>query len=454
MKARIFKCLAALVLVLSMVAGCTLSISAAKDMAYNIYSNPVVNLPDDQKMYDTFQIDFRATQTPTYTYWALSNFSLYISEISKNKYPNIRGGGGYAGLQDKSPSYGNSAIMAFWEWQYNTNDIMRANRVYPYGAESNFGGEGEGNNWITPFDWKDNQWYRMVLRTWTDRETGTTFAGQWFLDVESGEWTLISYFNTNLINSCWTGNMSFFMENFVGVTADEERDMQLKNIYMRLNSNQQWISAASTELSHCGNWANNKTGAHSFGATEEYFWGKAGGLVPEGKTQSEHDKEWKTTVYTINQAATPTIANSAIGEFTMEETDGNLSVSWAMAEGSNPQLSYSLSVKNEKGEILFSKKQTRPEITSAEFEGIKTDAYMCEIKVTDIYGNEAIKTISTEKYKELTKVDETPDTTDDQTDVKKDSSVNVMVVSGIAAGAVLLLGAVIGGVVVVLKKKQ
>ena len=459
MNKKTLRCLVALCMAVLMTAGCALNIFAA-DMAYNIYSDPQPDLEDSEKKYDTFQIDFMSTQTPTHTYWALANFGLYISPATNMKYKGINGGGGYAGLQDKSKTYGNAAIMAFWEWRYNGDTILRANRVYPYGADNPFYGEGEGNNWITPYGWQDNQWYRMVLRTWTDVERGTTFAGQWFLDLTSGEWTLISYFDTNLIQSCWVGNMSFFMENFVGDTAGEERDAYLKNIYVRKNSDQQWVSLNTSKLSHCNNGANNKTGKHSFGATEEYFWGKSGGFLADGQSQKEYDKQSPVSqVYSITQPDMPDLGSANLGEVKLEKVDGVWNVSWAMAEGSTPQLSYTLSVKDGEGNAVYTKMETRPEIAGAVLADVTTEALSATVTVTDIYGATTKMNVVTDAYRELhPEEEETPEEDNDKTDApatdKKESGMDTGVVIAIVAVAAVVVAAVAVTVIVISKKKK
>ncbi len=459
MKKKTLRCLVALCMAVFMTAGCALNIFAA-DMAYNIYSDPKPELEDSEKKFDTFQIDFMSSQTPTHTYWALANFGLYISPATNIKYKGINGGGGYAGLQDKSKTYGNAAIMSFWEWRYNGKEILRANRVYPYGDESDFGGEGEGHNWITPYGWQDNQWYRMVLRTWTDVERGTTFAGQWFLDLTSGEWTLISYFDTHLIQSCWQGNMSFFMENFVGDTAGEERDAYLKNIYVRKNSDQQWVSVNTSKLSHCNNSANNKTGKHSFGATEEYFWGKSGGFLADGQSQKDYDKQSPVSqVYSINQPEKPEIGTAAIGEVKLEKVDGVWNVNWTMAEGSTPQLSYALSVKDAEGNAVYTKMETRPEIVSAALADVTTDAISATVTVTDIYGGTAKLSVATDEYKALVPEEEPDqpeedDTTKAPTTEKKESGMDTGVVIAIVAVVAVVAVAAVFGVALSAKKKK
>ena len=157
-------------------------------MAHNIYSNPVLN--GTGRKFDGFSIDFRGIQTPRATYWALCNWGMNLSGF-RTEHPDAKGGGAYAGMQNTCN--GKTAIMAFWEIFYEGESKRHnARRVYPAGKDNTFGGEGEGTNYITPFGWEDNCWYRMILRSWVDAEKGTTFVGQWICNRETGSWSLIS----------------------------------------------------------------------------------------------------------------------------------------------------------------------------------------------------------------------------------------------------------------------
>ena len=140
-----------------------------RHMAQNIYSNPV--LRGTSGAFDGFSIDFRGVKTPLSTYWSLCNFGMDLTEFKK-KYPDARGGGAYAGLQNTV--IGRKAILSFWETFYD-GDKQRhiAKRVFPGGKEHLFGGEGDGTNMIAEYLWKDNVWYRMVLRSWTDGDART-----------------------------------------------------------------------------------------------------------------------------------------------------------------------------------------------------------------------------------------------------------------------------------------
>ena len=432
MKARILKCVLCCLLVFGMVAGYAIGISADREMAYNIYSDPDLQ---GETLFDTYVIEFMSKESATYTYWALSNFGLYLSPQTKAKYKSISGGGGYAGLQDRGNGVGrgHSAIMSFWEWTYKStkgDEILRASRMWPepWTGDSEFTGEGEGTNWITPYNWVDNQWYRMVIHTWDDPKTGRTFMGQWFQDIATGEWSLISYFDTKMYKSCLTGNQHFFMENYFYTTSNLVRDGYFKNIYARTYNDQEWISVNTTTLHHCNNGANNKIGAHSFGATDEFFWVKSGGDIPEGMTQAQHDAAWPKKTYSITQPSTPTFTAPSIdtltvvkeaivdekGETVLDE-NGEPVIGWVAkwdASGT-PQLSYKLVVKGVDGKTLLSKNVvSAPEVEYLVLEGVETDAFTCQVTITDLFGEKATLSESTEAYKE--QAPEEDDTTGDK----------------------------------------
>ena len=96
--------------------------------AHNIYSDPQI---DTNTIYDTFTIDFQGTQTPNYTYWALSNWGMDLNSFKQN-HSNVEGGGAYAGLQTNEEGR-RSAIMSFWEVSYDNGQKIRgAWSIYLY----------------------------------------------------------------------------------------------------------------------------------------------------------------------------------------------------------------------------------------------------------------------------------------------------------------------------------
>ena len=473
MKKQMIRSIFSLFLMIAMVLGLPLGIGADEteenpslDMAYNIYSNPV--LPRENA-FDTFVIEMSSDLDPDCTYWSLANFQLHISDKTKALYKDITGGHVYAGLQHSGGA--RKAIMAFWEWHYWPNGVssgeeetnLTAQRIYPKGS-NDFGGEGEGTNCIKNYYWETSKWYRMVLHTWDDPITGTTMCGQWFQDVETGKYTLISYFDTKMIDSYMKGDMSFFMENFYGINAGEERDVKIKNMYVRTYADKNCVSVNSSELSHCNNWAGNKTGNHSFGATEEYFWGKAGGFISADK-QAALDKNQKPTKYTINQPETPTIGGIVFDELQLRSRDEQQFVRWYFEDGSTPQLSYRVKCTDVDGKVIYDQTKWAPEDFYHILEGVTTDAYLCEFTVTDVFGQEKTIVNATDAYLEVhpdapitnpsddtegtvPDSDENDGNVNDPTNNKDEEESSVLLIVCISLGGVLLISGVTVGAIV------
>lgn len=465
MKRTIVKRALIFAVIMAMAISSCISAYATDDfMAYNIYSDPV--LTGTSNTFTTFSIDFRGVQTPELTYWALCNFGLYFSDEVKAEYPNIRGGGAYAGLQNVSDTAadGRKAIMAFWEMFYKPKGSfeevnLRAQRVYPAGKQNNFGGEGEGTNHITHYEWEDNTWYRMVLHSWEDKETGRTFVGQWFQNLATGEWTLISYFNSQLTNSCLRGGLSLFQENFVGgVNQFVEREFNVKNIYALDHEDNQWKSLNKTVLSYGNGGAANKEGGHSFGATDEYFWGIGGGDT-DGMTQDEYEAAaTKRGTFTITQPDTPTFSGILAPTVQVKKMAGIWSVVWIPDKLSAPQLSTKIEIIDEDDNVIFTDEQTRPELQYVKMPDVKIDAFKCRLTVTDIFGNTIVVEEPSKEYKNSTAEPTiTPSATLTETpsdDTTPSSGNKVAIIVGSVAGVAIIGGGVAILVIVSRKKKK
>ena len=376
-----------------------------KYMAFNFYADPIVS--ETSGKYNSFIIDFKADKTPLATYWSLLNFSLYAkSPRTQEAYSGIRGVHGYAGLQNSNKKVG---ILSFWEAKYQKDGetvILNADRVYPEGSNK-FGYEGDGTNCIYPYDWISGQWYRMLFHSWDDIEKGTTFAGIWFLDVKSGEWKLFAYFDTHLYDSFLVYGVSQFMENFYGgdvkTNCNVERDIYLKNLYVFDREKKDWVSLHTVQLSYGDGGGTmehqKKFGAHSFGATEEHFWGRTGGLVED---QAAYEKAAvKKQIYTIKQPEKPELGSLKIAKLSLDGKKKNLS--WNLDEKSTPQLAYRVRAVNAKGKVVFEKAGTRPEVRSLALPAMKSDAFKVTLTVVDVFGNKAETEYQTDLYKAATK---------------------------------------------------
>lgn len=243
-----------------------------KYMAHNIYVDP--NLSQTSGKFKSFSIAFKADYIPVGTYWSLCNGQMDLSSLGRG----AEGGGFYAGLQHTKN--GMMGIIAFWDTTDSSGRLIQARRVYPEGTTNRYDNEGNGGNYIAPYNWKAGQWYRMTLRCYEDPATGHTFVDMWIMDLSTGIETHFVTFDTMLSGSCFTGGMSQFMENYDYKTCDEVRAIQVTDIRVKEVGRDQWISLPKATVS-VDTWYGNKKGSFAFGATDDYFWGITSGHGPD-----------------------------------------------------------------------------------------------------------------------------------------------------------------------------
>lgn len=374
-------------------------------MAYTMYSTPEI---EDAVLFDTYTIDFYIASDAENTFWSLCNYNVYQSLAVKKMYGTIFDRGGLSGVQRQAGGNG-KALLSHREMENDQGSHIYMKRMYP---KIDFGGESVGLTILNTYEWESNKWYRMVLHAFEDLETKTTFVGMWLMDTDTGTWTLYAYYDTMLPQSCLTGDLHLFVENFYHISATQEREIRIKNMYVQLHRDKSWMSLDTSVLSHCNNVANNKTGAHSFGATEEYFWLKSGGVVQD---QEAYDLENPVSGrFTIQQPDTPEFAKPMIKETSLvKNNEDQWVIRWEMEQDSSPQLSYTLDVKDLDGNILLSESATRPEVIGKILEDVDTDLFMCELTVTDIYGAKVTRIVETEAYTEATAENDLPVTLPD-----------------------------------------
>jgi hypothetical protein len=92
MKKIFIRLVAAVITIVMLLCGSTLTSSAAGEMAYNVYTGP--DMSKTGEVHKTFMIDFRAPKSTYGTYWALANFGMEINKDTLRKYKNLTLGGG------------------------------------------------------------------------------------------------------------------------------------------------------------------------------------------------------------------------------------------------------------------------------------------------------------------------------------------------------------------------
>ena len=346
-------------------------------MAYNIYLHP--DLSGAGRKFEGYVIDFYGEKTPQLTYWALCNWQMDLQTFLRD-HPGAHGMGAYAGLQNTAD--GRKGLLSFWEiLDKSGKTLLRAKRIYPAGSESTFDGEGEGTNHFISYDWKTGHWYRMMIRSWKDEESGHTFVGQWLCDTGTGAWTLASYFDTGLTDSFITGDLALFQENYNGTNRDQERKFRVRGLYALPLGSEKWVSLGKAELSRDTVFG-NKEGRYAFGAEQDYFWGSAGGRV---KDQAAFEKANPSKAkFSITQAAAPSMPAFTLKSLSSEGGK----ITFAFSEKSAPMLRAEaefLPVKGSSGEKQTIR-MTRPEKKEIPLTGIRAGNYTVKLTFTDIFG--------------------------------------------------------------------
>jgi hypothetical protein len=196
------------------------------------------------------------------------------------------------------------------------------------------------------------------------------------------------------------------MENFYGgdvrTNCNVERNVFFKNMYVFDHEKKDWVSIHTTTLSYGDGGGKlehqKKYGAHTFGATEEHFWGLTGGRVEDQAAYEE--AAVKRSKHTISQPEKPELGEPKIAKLSL---DGKKKLTWDLTEQSTPQLAYRVRAVNAKGKVVFEKAGTRPEVKSIALPAMKSDAFKVTLTIVDVFGKKTEANFETDLYKAATK---------------------------------------------------
>ena len=344
---------------------------------------------------DGFMIDFYSDSAEALgTYWAHANWHMYtLPSVRELGYRSISGGGSYTGQQLRSRDSDRTCIMSCWKYEYRDPATGELHDLYAecmYGQSSQYHNEGSGTSYIRQYPWSNSRWYKEVLLCWEDEETGYTFVGTWLYDYTADEWTLITYYNTFLVDSYIEGGCSQFLENYSSYYNRRYRSWQYRNVYFLSHDNGVWVSSPTVRQFSDNNAAaigEVKMGIASDGS---YVWGSV-----DGTSEIDSDTSISNT-YRLTQPTSPYLPSTAvIGSIDASDLSN---VTWNIPASASPQVSYKLTVTDVDGEVLAVRSGTRPDVRSAEVTGVSTDAYKCELIVTDIFGRRATSSYTTAAY--------------------------------------------------------
>ncbi|MBQ6660698.1 MAG: InlB B-repeat-containing protein, partial [Lachnospiraceae bacterium] len=252
-----------------------------QNMSHNIYNNP--DLTSTSKEFTGFLIDFYTNSSAKGTYWALCNWTMDTSCLTRKGMTNIHyhfASSAYAGLQFTNDDA--KCNIAFWRIDYTDpagNDCYQnVNPTVVKGFSGKtmgtYDNEGSGYNYLKKFNWKAGKWYRMYLGCFTG-DNGNTYVEYWIKDISANKWTHIVTIDTNLQDSFFTGSMYQFMENFSSDTCNSVRTLAYKNIFVRERSTGSWKSIISSTLST--KETNKKKGKVAFGSNSTTLYGITSG---------------------------------------------------------------------------------------------------------------------------------------------------------------------------------
>lgn len=117
----------------------------------------------DNYEFDAVSIDWKCTEDAGGTYWAVHNWSY-----------------GYAGFQNFLGQH--ILLFSLWDLPDGTKPTVE---FALDGYHGNFGGEGEGKQVYTNFDWEVDTWYSMKIER--HYENDKTYFTQ-FIKEENGDW--------------------------------------------------------------------------------------------------------------------------------------------------------------------------------------------------------------------------------------------------------------------------
>ena len=354
---------------------------------------------------DTLSTDFKIVSSAQYTYWALWSWYYDFSDfISENNYFSASSVGAYAGLQYNEN--GKQSLMSIWKVEYKesqnseTKEVLAEN-VYP-GNEESFDNEGDGVQKFVDYNWKTDNWYRMVIHLWKDKKTNHTFIGQWIEDLDSENWTLLTYYDMKISNISIAASenlLNQFQENFNQQTANEVKEIYIKNNYVKEYDSDTWRSLNRSKLCYWG--YGTMVGDHIYDSyNDEYFRLKSGG-TGNAHTFTSNDICIDPVEYSINQPNIPSFGNIQIQSLDVS----NNTISWEYSQTSTPQETVKITIEDLSDGSKQNIEINRPEIRYYTLSTDLPEEYKITLNSTDIFKSSDTKSVETPSKSKINTLD-------------------------------------------------
>ncbi|MBP3372205.1 MAG: DUF3472 domain-containing protein [Clostridia bacterium] len=252
--------------------------------------------------YTQYAVDFKADHLPSGTYCSLGNWKMDHSAL-ETQYASVttdyNGVHAYAGFQNTTGG-AMKAIMSFWDvyCKDSAGNVVATIHADPYplvGTEQSiaqdYHGEGSGFQCLVPFSWEQDHWYRMLLKCVTDEKTGNTLVQQWVCDLETGQWTQLSYYDTNLQDTAFRGNIAVFLENYLIEYAGDVRSMQVCNARYMKEGSDTWTPITRAHVASQGGLPKYE-GSYTFGTCENGLWFVTSGVGGDYYNNGGQQGQW------------------------------------------------------------------------------------------------------------------------------------------------------------------
>lgn len=255
-------------------------------LAYNFNSYPVI--PGMGKNYKGYYIEFKTTDAPPATYWALCAWDMRLrSEGFDNKFGNPYHG--YAGFQVSKDGI-KQLIFTMWDGTIG-DPTIEENHHYVTFVNSDFAKdkytcndvpeskEGSYSRYLFDYNWSPNKWYGMYI-SYNNTSSYETCVSVDLLDVSASKWIHVITVKTPLKRSYLTGSMYSFMENYKSAYRERRRSCMLRNAHI-LQAGLDWEEITSFTLkTDTSGTASNKVGSFAFNTYSNYIWAYTSGAGP------------------------------------------------------------------------------------------------------------------------------------------------------------------------------
>ncbi|UIR57429.1 DUF3472 domain-containing protein [Sphingobacterium sp. SRCM116780] len=320
-----------------------------------------------------------------------------ITNTAKTEYFSVLNyDGGYMGLQDTpDPNFGTSNIMLASLWDKNTaaNNLAFYSYLDSKTIPSRFGGEGDGQKTVNPYNWSVNTWYNMVIRSW--KENGKIYIANFVQDLSTGKWLHTSTVGREASAGYLGSGSGTFLENWIGDNPSYDgrfhRKAFLKDTW-NLSVNNVWEKSTSRYFSANDNDAGrngqfDRAFNVGYSSTEDaYFMEHGGSTTPDPAFGTGRVLDLPAQT---NQGSAPVLTTIENSYSTARYHNNKLIISWGINETKSPQLSYKLELLNATGTVLQTQEKIKPEKRIDTLSStLATGNYTVRITLTDIFNQQ------------------------------------------------------------------